>query len=194
MCQWSQHALLSSRFVKGTEDVVCCTKRDVIVGQHTIEERCEKIHHLVISMLRADCAKEFLFVWDQQARWNVWKQSSHQFEELLRLIMLLFSGRDHEKHNGMFTLCCSLSLSMWPNVMSNLLRYQKIYHTLYFKYMLKVMISSLFNSWFDYSIALNMEKYFQTGSQHKLETYFLWNEYTKVFGNTVWWPSSKMYF
>ena len=89
-----------------------------------------------------------LFVWDQQARWNVWKQSSHQFEELLRLIMLLFSGRDHEKHNGMFTLCCSLSLSMWPNVIFDLLRYQKIHNTSYFKYMLTLLISTVFNSWF----------------------------------------------
>ena len=57
MGQRVQHALLSRRFVKGTQDNVCCTKQDAIVDQHTVEDRCEKLQKLVISMLRAYSAK-----------------------------------------------------------------------------------------------------------------------------------------
>ena len=65
----------------------------------------------------------------ERSDWNVWKQSSHLFEELLRLIMLLFScGRDHEKHNGIFTLFCSLSFSRWPNGIRNMLKRISWYH------------------------------------------------------------------
>ena len=62
--------------VQSIRDVVCYTKRDVIVGQHTIESRvgCEKIHHLVILNVTLRRLREMLFVRDQQARWNVWKQ------------------------------------------------------------------------------------------------------------------------
>ena len=90
--------------VQSIRDVVCYTKRNVIVGQHTIESRvgCEKIHHLVIlNVTCADCAKCCLCEINKHD--GMYGNNNHIYSgNYCAWLCCFLVGETMKKHNGIF--------------------------------------------------------------------------------------------
>ena len=124
-------------FVKGTEQKLLLlhqTGRNCRSTTRSFDDEWDvrKSIILVISMLRADCAKRYLCGINKHD--GMYGNNHHiNSRNYCAWLCCFLVGETMKNITVCSTLCCSLSLPMWPNVIDNMLIYHNLYNILHFK-------------------------------------------------------------